>query len=409
MNMPRREYMKDASMCDVYLKRLQFFLDILNNPERKIPHYIHVGGTSGKGSIVNMLHGVLLADGKKVGSHISPHATQITERWRIGNREMSKKEFVNLVKKIKPALDEYIRTSPYDMLSFFELNVAMTYLYFAENKVKWAVIEVGCGGRYEGTNIMPYKDVAIITNIGKDHTHILGNTKKQIAYEKAGIIKKGCHVFTMEKNSKILDILKKEAETVKAKSFTQIKYKDKQGLKLKSIGEHQKKNAFLVLSVAKKIGISEKNALKGLSSVKQPLRLEVVSDKPMTILDSAHNTDKMKTTVTALEKIGEKKEVNLVLGFSQNKEWKKMIDLLLELKPKKIFCTRQTQNIYRTVVTPQDISNYIKSKKSDIKTEIYIDPVDAFDQAKKKTKKSDIILLTGSLFLSGEIKPHLTS
>ncbi len=113
--------MRDPKHCSIYLKRLQFFLDILGNPEKQLPHYIHVTGTSGKGSVCLMLNSILTEAGLKTGLSISPHPTCITERWQIGNKQMTKPEFVELIEFIKPKLDEYIRTSPYDMLSFFEI------------------------------------------------------------------------------------------------------------------------------------------------------------------------------------------------------------------------------------------------------------------------------------------------
>jgi len=101
-NLPRKEYMNDPRHCQIYLKRLQFFLNILGNPEKKIPHYIHITGTSGKGSVVSFLHSILHSAGKKVGSTQSPHPTTILERWKIGNKDMSKKEFVDIITLIKP-------------------------------------------------------------------------------------------------------------------------------------------------------------------------------------------------------------------------------------------------------------------------------------------------------------------
>ncbi|PIT86528.1 MAG: bifunctional folylpolyglutamate synthase/dihydrofolate synthase, partial [Candidatus Magasanikbacteria bacterium CG10_big_fil_rev_8_21_14_0_10_43_6] len=120
--------MNDPKSCDIYLKRLQFFLNMLGNPEKKIPHYIHVTGTSGKGSTTSFLHSILHASGKKVGSTYSPHPTYITERWKIDNRYMSKKEFVLLVGELKPLIDKYIQTTPYDMISFFELTEVIGFL-----------------------------------------------------------------------------------------------------------------------------------------------------------------------------------------------------------------------------------------------------------------------------------------
>ena len=115
---------------------------------------------------------------------------------------MSGNDFAEIVTEIKQKLDEYIRKSPYDMISYYEVMTAIALYYFAKKKVEWAILEVGCGGRYDATNVIPRKDVAVITNIGLDHTELLGDTKEKIAYEKSGIIKRGCAVFTSERIKK---------------------------------------------------------------------------------------------------------------------------------------------------------------------------------------------------------------
>ena len=173
--------MEDPRKCGTYLKRLQFFLDLIGNPEKKIPHYIHVTGTSGKGSVCAYLESILRASSKKTGLYISPHPTELTERWQINGVQMSKKEFVQIVTELKPKIDEHMRKSPYDILSFFDLTTAIALYYFAQKKVEWAIIEVGCGGRYDSTNVIPYKDVAVITNVGVSPTDILSYTQKKIS------------------------------------------------------------------------------------------------------------------------------------------------------------------------------------------------------------------------------------
>ena len=194
-NLPRQEYMTDTRQCVQYLKRLQFFLDLIGNPGKKIPHYIHVTGTSGKGSVCSYLSAILQANGKKTGLYVSPHPTYLRERWQIQHQPMSKKDFIRIVGELKPKLNEYLRQSPYSMVSFFDLTTAIALYYFAEQKVDWAVIEVGCGGRYDATNVIPRPDIGVITTIGLDHTEVLGTTKEKIAYEKIGIIKPGSVFF----------------------------------------------------------------------------------------------------------------------------------------------------------------------------------------------------------------------
>jgi len=414
--------MSDPRKCGWYLKRLQFFLDILGNPEKKIPHYIHVTGTSGKGSVVSYLHSILHVAGRNVGSTYSPHPTTILERWKVGNRYMSKREFVELVEFVKPKLDEYIRTTPYDMLSFFEMTEAIGFIYFVRKKVKWCVLEVACGGRYDASNVIPYKDVAVITNIGLDHVGIIGNNKEEIAQEKSGVIKSGCRIFTMERNKKILEIIKNECKEQKA-SLKILNFKFeilKQCLNdtifnynnneyhLKINGEHQIKNAILCIEIAKSLKIPQDKIRLGLKNASQPLRMEVVSKNPTIILDGAHNPDKIKTTINAIKQINQStnKQINLIVGFSADKNIDKMIKQLSTLKPKSIAITRNTSNPFRKVANVRKIKNKFKRLLPKTSIQIFLDPCDALVWSKKQIKKtSGIILVTGSIFISGQIRP----
>jgi len=422
-NMPRKEYMGDPKKCDVYLKRTQLFLDILGNPEKKIPHYIHIAGTSGKGSVTNFLHSILREDGKRVGSTLSPHPSIITERWRVGNTYMSKKEFVEITQVIKDGLDAYIKKSPYGTPSFFEITTAIAFLYFAKKHVEWAIIEVGCGGRFDSANILKKKDVAVITNIGLDHQALLGNTKEKIAWEKAGIIKPRTRVFTGEKNKKVLEVIKKECAknnvALEISDFRfQILHADISGTSfeynkapymLSTPGEHQVKNAILSIDIAEAIGISHTSIQRGLKKAKQPMRMEVVSRKPLVILDGAHNTDKMKTTVNTMGQINtpNPRPTHLVLGFSGNKDIKKMLKQLRALNPASIACTRNTINSFRKVASPNDLAMQCKKLFPKTKISLFMNPTDAFVWSTEQAKSTDTILVTGSLFVSGEIKNTL--
>ncbi len=417
-NMPRKEYMKESNTCDWYMKRLQFFLDMIGNPEKKIPHYIHVTGTSGKGSVTAFLHSILHASGKRVGSTYSPHPSCITERWRIGNRDMTKKEFADIVTELKPTFDEYIKKSPYDMISFFEITEVIGFIYFARKKVDWVVLEVACGGRYDSSNIIPYKDVAVITNIGLDHVGIIGNNKSEIAYEKVGIISSGCDVFTSERSKAMLGIIKKECEIKKARlssyklQVTSYKtdingtdfYYKKKSYHLPTPGKHQVTNAILCIEIAKHLDIKNTAIKKGLAHAHQLLRIQIISQKPLIILDGAHNIDKMKTTVEAVKQLQTKKQtVHLIVGFSGNKQVNPMMKHLLTLKPKTIAITRSSTNHMRKVADPQALDTYIKKLAPKTKTAIFLDPKDAFTWSKKQAKKEDIILSTGSIYMSGEL------
>ena len=436
-NLPRKEYMSDPRHCGWYLLRLQFFLNLIGNPERKIPHYIHVTGTSGKGSVTAYLHSILQASGKTVGSTYSPHPTIITERWKVGKHYMTKKEFADIVEYLKPKLDEYIAKTPYDMLSFFEVTEAIGLLFFVRKKVSWAVMEVACGGRTDSSNIIPWKDAAIITNIGVDHIGVLGRNKAEIAYEKAGIIKRGAPVFTMEKDEKMLEIIRKECKKNSAKLYLshptpyalrpttdighmaydvgKMKFSyQNENYSIPCLGAHQIRNAILCIEIAQHLGISRQSIKKGLSRVQQPLRMEVVSKNPLIILDGAHNPDKMRTTVDTLHHYittsphhsDTRRNVNLLVGFSGDKNVAKMIKQLVSLKPKTIAVTRNTTNPFRKVADPQSTSKQFKKLLPKTKIKIFLDPKTALAWSKKQTKKDEILLVTGSIFVSGELRPQ---
>ncbi len=431
-NIPRKEYMDDPHKTSAYIEKIQFFLNLIGNPEKKIPHYIHVTGTSGKGSVSTFMASILHAHGKKVGLTISPHPTIILERWQVNGKNMTKKEFVDIITFLKPKLDVYMRTSPYDMLSFFDLTTIIALMYFAQKKVDWAVVEVGCGGRLDSTNVIPRKDVAVITNIGLDHMEILGNTKEKIAFEKAGIIKPGCDVFTMETNPKVLRVIQKQCEKQKVKLHTQYPLLVGEGKGEVRVNEmysvlppnltpnpsptrrgtvvatNQTQNILLCKKIAGHLKISQKATEQGIKKAKQPLRMEIISHKPFIILDGAHNEDKIRSTTEATKHIlstrKQKTNLHLMLGFSADKDIPKLIQILSVLKPKTIACTRQTANSFRKAAHPKQLQDMCKQHMATAKTEIFIDPQDAFAWSKKNTKSNDILLVTGSIFLSGEVK-----
>ena len=354
---------------------------------------------------------------------------------------MSDTEFTNIVKKISIGLNQYERTETDDVPSYFEVLTAVGFLYFVKQKVDWAVIEVGLGGRYDATNVLPKKNIAIITSIGLDHMELLGGTKEKIAFEKAGVIKLGCRVFTAEKNKKVLAVLQRECRNKKAQlevsSFKFSVFKQtidgidfqykKQNYHVKALGTHQIKNAILCIDIARALHIPEDAIKLGLVKSVQPLRMEIVSRSPLTILDGAHNPDKMRTTVETVKSLKHENlkavNVHLIVGFSADKNWKQMIRQLATLNPASIACTRNTVNPFRKVVDPRAIAEHYKKIKKNFppsrgetegglnacRIEAFLDPRDALNWTKRFSKQRSIILVTGSIFLSGELRGALGS
>ena len=329
---------------------------------------------------------------------------------------MSKKEFIELVKYIKPKLDIYTRTTPYDNLSFFEVVEAIGFVHFARKKAKWVVLEAGCGGRYDSSNVVPHKDIAIITNIGLDHKGIIGKNKQEIAYEKAGIIQHNSYVLSGERNKKIREVIGKEAKKKNCKieyaddgyeiqkhSLNGISFRHKnKDYSLAVLGEHQIQNAILAIQAAEHLKIKEKDIKNGLKKTRLPLRMEVVSKNPLIILDSAHNPDKIKSTVNTINQIN-LENINLIVGFSEDKEVDKMVKQLSTLNLKTIACTRYIKNPLRLTADPKTLGSKSKKLLPKRKIEIFLDPQTAMQWTRTKTKTNDLILVTGSIFLAGEL------
>lgn len=426
-HLTKRVYLCNPADCSWYLKRLQFLLDLLDNPEQQIPHYIHVTGTSGKGSVAIFLTRIFAAGNRgPVGLVTSPGATGLLDRVEVNGTIMTNREFVHYVTALKKIIPFYKKTSPYDIPSHFELLTAVSLMHLAVKKVHMAIIEVGLGGRYDSTNSIPHKDAAVITNIGRDHLDIIGPTLKHVAIEKSGIIKPGGITVTGEHNPKLLAIIKKESKLQKSpltvvpfnysvsknnknKFIQKFTYKNK-NYTLNTLGEHQIKNALLAITTAKKLGISQKAIARGLAFTHLPIRLEVVSKKPLIIIDGAHNPDKMQNTVATISNIQyQVSNIHLVLAFSADKEITTMLKLLATLKPTTVACTRFTLNKKRAFITPKKLSKLCKKyfPKTIIKT--FSNPAQAFDWSKTQTQKNELLLVTGSMYLAGELRPFITS
>lgn len=411
---------RTKEQCKQSLKKVSFFLDLLGNPQNKIPNYIHITGTSGKGSLVSFAREIIASSGEKVGSISSPHPSYIFERWSYKGKTMTPGEFVSIVSEIKPTIDIFLEAGKYEMLSFFELCHIIGLYYLAKKGAGWAVVEVGCGGRYDASNVIPRKRMAIITNIGLDHTEILGNSKEEIAYEKAGIIKDKCLVTTGERNESCLSIFKKEC--IKEKTSLNIiepNYKiikndffetvfeycgDK--YKIKLIGDHQVENAILAIESMRALGFCDKDIKNGLKKASSPLSMEIVKKNPIIILDGAHNEDKIKSSVSTIKKIFKEKKIDIVVGFSANKKTDKIIKNLSELDLGKVAISRNTSNHFRKVANLKTIKNEFEKYNKKIKTKIFSSPYDAFFWI-INNNKDNIKLVTGSAFLSGEVRSFL--
>lgn len=399
----------------IFVKRLRFFLRLLGNPQRKIKNYIHIGGTSGKGSVANYIHNILWISGKKSGLFTSPFLTETIEKYKINDRLMNAKDFARIINKIKPALNICAEKSPYGVPSYFEACFTVAILYFLEQKCQYFVSEVGLGGEFDATNIVSRSKISIITHIDYDHMDQLGDTLEKIACTKSKIIKKRSIFLTAESRTPILKIFRQECKRQKTEfykingrvknleikmNWEQFEYKGEK-YRLKMFGEHQAKNAILAIEIAKKLKIKEGFIQKGLFSTKVPGRFEIVQEKPLVVLDGAHNPDKLKTVVETIGLFNYNK-LHVICGFCANKDINKATKILSQYVDH-VYITRFFVK-ERVCANPKKIKKYFRKYNSKIPMDIDLDPWNSLDIALKKAKNNDLVLITGSFFLVGELR-----
>lgn len=365
--------------------------DILKDPHKKFKS-IHIAGTNGKGSTAHMLASILQESGFKTGLYTSPHLKDFRERIKINGKMISKNQVIDFVKKNKTEFEKI-------NMSFFEYTVAMSFNYFAESQVDIAIIETGLGGRLDSTNIIS-PELSIITNIGYDHTNLLGSKLEQIAKEKAGIIKEKTPVVIGRKQEEIInDIFKKTAYNKKSKIYFSDNNNNNISCDLK--GEYQNENINTTIKAIEVLNwdIDNKTINKGLKNVIKNTglygRWQIISKKPYIICDTGHNQDGIKNITAQLKKINFN---NLHFIFGTVKD-KNIIDII-KLLPKEAMYYFCAANIDRA---------FNASKLQDISLELnlqgnaYNSVKDAYNNAISNYKKDDLIFIGGSTFVVAEI------
>ena len=292
------------------------FTEILGNPEKKFKS-IHVAGTNGKGSSSHMLASILQEAGYNVGLYTSPHLKDFRERIKINGKPVPKKFVIEFIAKHRPFLE-------YHKLSFFEMTVGMAFDYFGNENIDIAIIEVGLGGRLDSTNIIT-PEVSLITNIGMDHTNILGDSLEKIAMEKAGIIKRNVPVVISERQPETEVIFTLIARQRRSK----IVFSDELDIAdypSDLMGDYQRQNSKGVVACLKQLQgfeVKEKHIKKGLKNVVSNTgilgRWQILQSKPTVICDTAHNKEGLQQVLQQLKNQKHEK-LHLVLGFVNDKE-----------------------------------------------------------------------------------------
>ena len=298
------------------LDRISSILDLLGKPQDNLK-CIHVAGTNGKGSVCAIIASILNCAGIKTGLYTSPHIFEYTERIKINGVDISKDDFANYVFEIVKIADENNIH-----LTEFEILTAVMFKYFSDNNVEVVVLETGLGGRFDATNVIKSNLCAIITHIDLDHTERLGNTRSKIAFEKAGIIKPDCPIFTCEGYEEIKD----KADECNSLFVMVAPFEDPTNLALK--GTCQQENLSLALTAVRHVfpNIPEEIIQEGIKKVKHPCRFQICKDN--LIIDGSHNPNGAMALRESLDLYFPNSKRCFVFGCLRNKDYKKMMEIL---------------------------------------------------------------------------------
>jgi len=385
-------------------------LERLNKPQNAYGTVL-VGGTNGKGSIAAMIASALSHGGFHVGLYTSPHLIDVRERIRIDG-EMISREDMN-------ACAEIVKANSLEDLTYFEFLTAIALLYFHVRKVDLAILEVGMGGRLDATNVVSPL-VSVVSNISFDHTEYLGGRLEEITWEKAGIIKNGgvcINAVKQRRLQKLLEVISRRRGStlyslgreiaVNAHTDGSFSYRgigrryDNLVCSLK--GRHQIDNAAVALGVIEVLAmkgfpISDDAIFRGILDVRWEGRLEVIKYSPTVVLDGAHNTDGASALACALREEFAYKKLIFIFGVLRDKDNKAMLEKLLPLGDRLILTRPDTER----AMPPEELLPVAKQHVR--KIEVVIDPCEALELALSMADENDLICVTGSLYLIGEIK-----
>jgi dihydrofolate synthase/folylpolyglutamate synthase len=398
------------------LNRVRQLLALLGNPHRRF-RAVHIAGTKGKGSTAAMIESMLRAAGQCTGLYTSPHLHSFRERIQTNGELIPEAEVVRLVQGMRPLLEQVADVTT------FEVMTGLAFVWFAQQGVEWAVLEVGLGGRLDATNVvMP--DVAVITSISRDHTGILGETHAEIAAEKAGIIKPHVPVVSSPQSDESLAVIEATClrqgahltlvgrdwiwETSQASLDGQAFVVHRDGnlvgdFWIPLLGEYQLANAVTALaavSVLVQQGVTVPlTAMRdGLRSVSWPGRLEILGHAPFVVADSAHNGSSARKLMTALQTFFDFRRLVVVLGASSDHVTPALLEALLSGADRAI----ATRTRHPRAATP----SWIQAQAAELGFDLEVCPnvPQALELALEGAGPDDLVCCTGSVFVAAEAR-----
>lgn len=400
-------------------------LEKMGNPQKSF-NSIHVGGTNGKGSTSAMIASILQSSGYKVGLYTSPHLEDFRERIKVNDELISEHDMTRLLTDIKMLFDEMLDYPEPMPLRFFDIVTAVCFKYFAEQRVDYGVIEVGLGGRLDATNVLNPL-VTVITNIGYEHVNILGPTLEDIAYEKGGIIKPCTPLVTAEEREPILSVFRERAEELEAllihvptetntekhnvspdgQKFSVKTSRENYGqLVTPLFGGHQIANAataIVTVEVVNPPNATPETIRKGLGEVYWPGRLEVISKKPLVVLDCAKDAEATEAVRKTIESDFRYERLVAVVSISSDKNIAGMIDNIAQIADHFIITKHSVTG--RAAEPEVIIAEIEKAGKT---YEVHLDQASAFDRAVEHGKTGAMVLVIGSVYLAGDARAYLS-
>ena len=406
------------------LERVTRLMELLGNPQQQF-RSVHIAGTNGKGSTAAFLAAMLQAEGYKVGLYTSPYIEAFTNRMAINGVDIDKNHLVAIVKKVKATVEE-MKNSEAGQPTEFEVVTALAFTYFAMAKPDWVVVEVGMGGRLDATNVIT-PDVTVITNIGLEHTHVLGDTFAVIAGEKSGIIKPRIHVVTAAAHEEALAVIRQVAAAKGSplyqvdKDFTyrlhsvslegtvfsyKSPWRELSNVQVCLLGRHQARNATLSLAARELMPLpfQEQAAREGLLRTRWPGRLELFSRRPLVLVDGAHNTDGVLALRTALQELLAGRRLHLVIGILADKAVDEILSVLIPLATAGVIISTP-QN--PRAADPNLVAELAGRYAGDISVDVIPDVALAVKTAVARTRPEEALCICGSLYTVSEARETL--
>ena len=402
------------------LDNIKELLKRLGDPQDQLK-VVHIAGTNGKGSTLAFLAGVFRESGYRAGRYVSPASFSYEERFCINEENISKEDLCFYMEKIKKIAENMVE----DGLShptMFEIETALSFLYFLDKKVDVVLLETGMGGRLDATNVVKKPIATIIASIGMDHMQFLGDTLEKIAEEKAGIIKEGCPVISYDNAKEVNEVIKEKARQMHAKvtfvnsagirvlkesldgeSFS---YRSSDGrwyekIEIPLLGRHQINNAALALEALNTIKnyycISDFQTEDGMRKTIWRGRIEILKRDPMVICDGAHNPDGARSLLNFLQNNFTNRRLIYIMGVLSDKDYEQMVEILAPLASK--IYTVEPDN--KRALKSSDLAACIRKYHQDVEERQRL--AQCLDEVEQKAEKDDVIVICGTLSFQNEL------